>query len=79
MLRKYLQYAQGNDQIPLSVKGSTGKDDHVKLLYWGYSFMYSTGDETSSRPGWREKICREGNVEEVNSTGELSGVCWGKD
>ena len=35
--------------------------------------MYSTGDETSSRPGWREKLCREGNVEEVNSTG---GTLW---
>ena len=61
------------------VRGSTGKDDHVKLIHWGYVFMYSTGDDISSRPGWRGKLCREGDVEEVNSIGKLSGACRGKD
>ena len=41
--------------------------------------MYSTGDETSGRPGWRGKFCLGGDIEEVNSVGELSGSCWGKD
>ena len=51
VLRKYLQYAEVNDQIPLAIRGSTGEDDHVKLIHWGYFFMYSTRDEISSRPG----------------------------
>ena len=31
VLRKYLQYAEGNDQIPLSARRSTGEGDHVEL------------------------------------------------
>ena len=54
-LRKYLQYAEGNDQIPLSVRGPIGEDDHVKLSigdmevnYWKMPHITLAGEYISA-------------------------------